>query len=89
MVDKNVDAHGTRAVDEAYLAYLYSDEAQQLIAKNHYRTRKADAAAKVGVTFPALTLFTIDEVFGGWPKAHAKHFADGAEFDGFATGKPE
>jgi ABC-type sulfate transport system substrate-binding protein len=37
VVDKVVDKHGTRAVAEAYLKYLYSDEGQQIAAKHYYR----------------------------------------------------
>jgi sulfate/thiosulfate transport system substrate-binding protein len=80
LVDQNVDKHGTRAVAEAYLKFLYTPEAQALAAKNHYRPRDAAAAAKFPA-FPKIKLFTIDEVFGGWQKAQATHFADGGLFD--------
>jgi sulfate/thiosulfate-binding protein len=78
VVDRNVDKHGTRAVAEAYLKFLYSPEGQAITAKNHYRPRSAAAG---GQTFPKIKLFTIDEVFGGWQKAQATHFADGGIFD--------
>jgi len=78
VVDRNVDKHGTRAVAEAYLKFLYSPEGQAIAAKNHYRPRSAAAG---GQTFPKIKLFTIDEVFGGWQKAQATHFADGGIFD--------
>ncbi|HVV51005.1 MAG TPA: sulfate ABC transporter substrate-binding protein [Polyangia bacterium] len=81
VVDKNVDRHGTRAVAEAYLKFLYSDEGQELAVKNHYRPRSAAVAAKHAGAFPAVKLFTIDQVFGGWKKAQATHFADGGTFD--------
>jgi sulfate/thiosulfate transport system substrate-binding protein len=80
VVDKNVDKHGTRAVAEAYLKFLYTPEGQELAAKNHYRPRDAAAAAKFPA-LPKIKLFTIDEVFGGWTKAQATHFADGGTFD--------
>jgi sulfate transport system substrate-binding protein len=79
VVDKNVDKHGTRAVAEAYLKFLYTPEAQALAARHHYRPRDAKAAATAPL--PAIKLFTIDQVFGGWQKAQATHFADGAIFD--------
>jgi sulfate/thiosulfate-binding protein len=79
VVDKNVDKHGTRAVAEAYLKFLYTPEGQVIAAKNHYRPRDAQAAAKGD--FPKIKLFTIDQVFGGWTKAQARHFADGGIFD--------
>jgi sulfate/thiosulfate-binding protein len=81
VVDRNVDKHGTRAVAEAYLKFLYTDEGQELAVKNHYRPRSATVAAKHAGTFPKIKLFTIDGLFGGWHKAQATHFADGGTFD--------
>ncbi len=81
VVDKNVDRKGTRAVATAYLEYLYSEEAQDLIGKNFYRPISEKARAKYASTFPKLKLFTIDEAFGGWAKAAREHFADGGTFD--------
>ncbi len=81
LVDKVVLRHGTRAVAEAYLNYLYTPEAQELIAKHHYRPRDAAVAARHAAEFPKLELVTIDAAFGGWKKAQAAHFADGAAFD--------
>jgi len=80
VVDKNVDKHGTRAVAEAYLKFLYSPAGQEIAAKNHYRPRDPAAAAKFAA-LPQIKLFTIDGVFGGWQKAQAAHFADGGIFD--------
>jgi sulfate transport system substrate-binding protein len=81
VVDKNVDAKGTRALAEAYLKWLYSDEAQEIIGKNFYRPRSEAALAKYTAQFPKIELVTIDRAFGGWAKAQAAHFADGAVFD--------
>ena len=81
VVDKNVDKHGTRAVAEAYLKFLYTDEGQELAAKHYYRPRNAAIAAKHPATFPKVKLFTIDESFGGWKKAQKTHFDDGGVFD--------
>jgi sulfate transport system substrate-binding protein len=61
--------------------YLYSEEGQEIAAKNFYRPTKEDVAAKYANTFPKIELFTIKDVFGGWQKAHKDHFADGAAFD--------
>jgi len=80
VVDKVVDKHGTRALAEEYLKYLYSPEAQELAAKNYYRPRLASVVAKYAATFPSVPLVTIDQ-FGGWDKAQATHFADGGTFD--------
>lgn len=81
VVDRVVDRKGTRAVAEAYLRYLYSDAAQDLAARNHYRPRNAAILARYRQSFPDIPLFTIDDVFGGWAAAHRTHFADGAIFD--------
>ncbi len=81
VVDKIVDKHGTRKVAEAYLQYLYSPEGQEIAAKNYYRPIDPTIAAKYADAFPKIPLFTIDEVFGGWKKAQAEHFADGGIFD--------
>ncbi|WP_019141593.1 sulfate ABC transporter substrate-binding protein [Noviherbaspirillum massiliense] len=81
VVDKVVDRRGTRKVAEAYLQYLYTEEAQEIIAKNYYRPTVEKEAKKYASQFPKLTLFTIDDVFGGWTKAQKVHFADGGTFD--------
>jgi len=81
VVDRNVDRKGTRKVAEAYLQYLYSEEGQEIAARNFYRPSDAKVAAKYAKQFPALTLVTIDGAFGGWPNATKTHFADGGTFD--------
>lgn len=81
VVDKVVDRKGTRAAAEAYLKFLYTPEAQEIIAQNHYRPRDPAVAAKYAKTFPSVTLVTIDGAFGGWRKAQETHFADGGIFD--------
>jgi sulfate/thiosulfate-binding protein len=81
VVDKVVDRRGTRKVAEAYLRYLYSPEGQEIAAKDGYRPRDANVAAKYAGKFPRLAMFTVDDTFGGWQKAQATHFADGGTFD--------
>jgi sulfate/thiosulfate transport system substrate-binding protein len=81
VVDKVAGKHGTKAVAQAYLEYLYTPQGQEIAAKNFYRPRDPGVAAKYAAAFPKVKLVTIDEVFGGWKKAHAAHFADGALFD--------
>jgi sulfate/thiosulfate transport system substrate-binding protein len=80
VVDRNVDAHGTRPVAEAYLQYLYEEPAQEIIARNFYRPRNAAVSARYAKQFPAMQLATIAD-FGGWTAATARHFADGGVFD--------
>lgn len=82
VVDKNADRKGTRKVAEAYLQYLYSPEGQRIAAKNYYRPRFPEHAAKEDAErFVDVKLFTIDDKFGGWVKAQPEHFGDGGVFD--------
>jgi sulfate transport system substrate-binding protein len=81
LVDKVVDKKGTRKVAQAYLDHLYSDEAQDIIGANFYRPTGEKARAKYASSFAKVELFTIDQAFGGWARAAADHFADGASFD--------
>ena len=81
IVDKNVDKHGTRAVAEAYLNFLYTDEGQEIEARNFYRPTNPVVFKRHNAQFPKLKLVTVDEAFGGWTKAQQTHFADGGLFD--------
>jgi sulfate/thiosulfate-binding protein len=81
LVDKVVDKKGTRKVAEAYLRYLYTPQAQDVIAKHYYRPRNPQVAARYKARFPNVRLFTIDRNFGRWRKAQANHFNDGGLFD--------
>jgi sulfate transport system substrate-binding protein len=81
VVDKNARRHGTTDVATAYLNYLYSDEGQEIAAKNFYRPRNGTIAAKYAANFTQLKLVTVDQEFGGWTKAQQIHFADGGVFD--------
>ncbi|MDM5180844.1 sulfate ABC transporter substrate-binding protein [Massilia sp. DJPM01] len=88
VVDKVVDKRGTRKVAQAYLQFLYTDEGQEIAAKNYYRPVVPKIAAKYAAQFPKVKLFTIDDVAGGWSKAQKAHFADGGVFDQvYLTGK--
>jgi sulfate transport system substrate-binding protein len=81
VVDRVVDRRGTRAVAEAYLRYLYSRPGQELAAAHFYRPRDPAVAARYAGRFPPVRTFTVGEVFGGWARAQAVHFADGGIFD--------
>ncbi len=87
IVDKNVDKKGTRAVAQAYLEFLYTEEAQDIIGKHFYRPTSAKAQAKYAKQLPKLNLFKIEDAFGGWEKAAKVHFADGGSFDQIYTKK--
>jgi len=86
IVDKTVDKRGTRGIAEAYLQFLYSDEGQEIAAKNFYRAQSPKVLEKYAAQFPKVELFTIDEVFGGWQKAQKTHFNDGGTFDAIYQG---
>ncbi|BCJ92143.1 sulfate ABC transporter substrate-binding protein [Terrihabitans soli] len=81
VVDKFADKHGTKELAKAYLDYLYSPEGQEIIAGFNNRVRDEAVAEKHKAEFPAVRLLTVENVFGGWDKAQAEHFASGAKLD--------
>ena len=83
LVVKNAERKGTSAVAQAYLEYLYTPEAQKIIAENYYRPALPELVdAEDLERFPPVELVTIDDpIFGGWAKAGPKFFADGGIFD--------
>ncbi|MCP3710248.1 sulfate ABC transporter substrate-binding protein [Paraburkholderia sp. CNPSo 3274] len=81
IVDKVVDKRGTRKTAQAYLDYLYSPAAQEIIAQHHLRPRDAAVLAKHANEFKPIKTFTVEQVFGSWQSAQATHFADGGTFD--------
>jgi sulfate/thiosulfate transport system substrate-binding protein len=80
LVDAVVDRRGTRALAEAYLAFLYTPQAQAIAAAHYLRPRSAEVAARFADRFPKIELLTIAD-FGGWAAAQQTHFADGGIFD--------
>jgi sulfate/thiosulfate transport system substrate-binding protein len=86
VVEKVTRKKGNEAIAKAYLEHLYSDEGQELAAKNFYRPRNEAIAKKYEQRFPKLKLITIDQAFGGWQKAQKTHFADGGVFDEIQKG---
>ena len=81
IVDKVVDARGTRDLAQAYLEGLYSEEGQRIAARHSYRPSNASVLAEFSARFPGLELFTIEEVGGSWSEAQARFFGDGGVFD--------
>jgi sulfate/thiosulfate-binding protein len=81
VVEKVAKRRGTLELAQAYLNYLYSPEGQEVIARNFYRPRATEVAAKYEKTFPKLELVTVNDFFGGWQKAQKTHFNDGGTFD--------
>jgi sulfate transport system substrate-binding protein len=86
VLDGNAKRHGTDKVAEAYLRYLYTPEAQEIIAQNYYRPIDPAVQAKYAANFPKLNLVTIDGAFGGWQAAQKRFFADGGVFDAIYSG---
>ncbi|WP_028227777.1 sulfate ABC transporter substrate-binding protein [Paraburkholderia ferrariae] len=81
IVDKVVDKRGSRKVAQAYLDYLYTPAAQEIIARHHLRPRDAGVLAKHASEFKPIKTFTVEQMFGSWQNAQAMHFADGGTFD--------
>ncbi len=81
VVDKVVDKRGTRRIAEAYRQDWYTEQGQEIAARNFYRPISQKIAARYAKQFPRMNLFTIDSMFGGWQKAQKTHFADGGVFD--------
>jgi sulfate transport system substrate-binding protein len=80
VVDKYAKKHAAEKVAEAYLRYLYTPQAQEIIAQNHYRPLDTATAARHAKDFPQIELVTIQQ-FGGWKSAQPKFFGDGGVFD--------
>jgi len=85
LIDGVVDRKGTRAAAEAYLAFLYSPEGQDIAARNYFRPTDPEVLSRYSKEFPQLRLFTVGDVFGGWPKAQKEHFSDGGVYDRLFT----
>ncbi|SAL70743.1 sulfate-binding protein [Caballeronia arvi] len=81
IVDKVVDKRGTRKEAQAYLDFLYTPAAQEIIAQHHLRPRNTNVLAKHAGEFKALKTFTVEQMFGSWQQAQKTHFADGGTFD--------
>lgn len=81
VVDRVVEARGTRLLAQAYVEFLYTPQAQEIAAKHFYRPRLEAVAQKYAAQFPTTRLFTVEEMFGSWRKAHQTHFAEGGLFD--------
>lgn len=84
VVDRNVERRGTHRVATEYLKYLYSPQAQEIIARNYYRPTDPEVAKKYASQFPKVELVTIED-FGGWSEAQKVHFAEGGIFDQIAA----
>jgi sulfate transport system substrate-binding protein len=87
VVDENVDRKNTREAAEAYLEYLYTDDAQEIIAKHYYRPSNEEVLKNHSSTFPDMRLFSITEIAKGFPDAHKQFIAEGGVFDSIYRSK--
>ena len=81
VIERNVRRHGNKNIAEEYLKYLYTPQGQEIAVKHYYRPTLQSVVQKYADKFPAVKLFTVDEMFGGWQKAQETHFADQGTFD--------
>ena len=81
VVDGNVDGRKTRAAAQAYLEFVYTAQAQELVAKHYYRPSDPDVAKKHEATFPAMRRFAVTEIAADFPAAHKRFVAEGGVFD--------
>ncbi|MCG5500281.1 thiosulfate ABC transporter substrate-binding protein CysP [Ectothiorhodospira lacustris] len=81
VVDRVVDRRESRPLAEAYLQYLYSSRAQEILAGFHYRVIDESVVASQGEAFPEVELFTAEDIFGSWAEAQQRHFSDGGTLD--------
>jgi sulfate transport system substrate-binding protein len=80
-IDGNVEQNGTTELAQAYLEYLYSEEAQRLLAEFYYRVHDETVQAEFADRFPAVEFLTVEEIAGSWENAMSEHFADGGKLD--------
>ena len=81
VVDKIADARGSRAIAEAYLKFLYSPEGQEIIVQFGNRVHEPSVVERHKADFPEVKLYTVEDVFGGWPKLTKEHFGSGGILD--------
>jgi sulfate transport system substrate-binding protein len=76
VVDTYVDKHGSREAAEAFVAFLFTREAQEIFAEYGLRSVDPEVAKATADRYPPIEdLFTI-EYFGGWSKATPDYFGD-------------
>ena len=80
-VDEVVERHGSRALVDTYLHFLYSREGQEIIARNYFRPRDAEVGRKYADRFAPVRMLDVGRLFESWDEAQSKHFADGGVFD--------
>ncbi len=87
VVDKYAAEHGTEAVAEAYLRFLYTPAAQEIAAEHFFRPSLEEVARRHEALFPPMKMFTVQEMFGSWKQAQKTHFDEGGIFDQIARSR--
>jgi sulfate/thiosulfate transport system substrate-binding protein len=80
VVDAVALRHGTTALAQAYLEFLYTPEGQEIAARHYYRPRDPAVLEKYRAQFAQVELVDIGH-FGGWKVAQKQHFVPGGVFD--------
>lgn len=80
-IDKNLQGNGSTAAAKAYLHFLYTPEAQQVLTDFNYRVNNPQLMAQQRARFPEVSLFRVEDQFGSWEQAMKTQFATGGEFD--------
>lgn len=87
VVEKVVQKRGTRNVATAYLNFLFTPQAQEIMAKHNFRPRDPAVLKQYASRFPTIKTFTVEADLGGWEKVNKVHFADGGIYDQIAAAK--
>ena len=80
-VDANVARNKSEALAKAYLEFLFTNEAQETMAKLGYRPINAEILRKYSNLFPQLDLFPISFIARDWDDAQQKFFASNGVID--------
>ena len=86
MLFRSAAKKGTATLAKAYLDFLWTPEAQEIIAKNNFRPRDAAVFKRHAQRFAPIKLFTVEQQLGGWTKVAKTHFVDGGQYDQIMAG---
>jgi len=81
VVDEYAERNGNTELAHDYLSYLYTEQAQRLLAGFNYRVNNDTVRAEFADRFPKTELLRVEDVFGGWPQAMKTHFESGGILD--------
>lgn len=87
VVSAVTDKKGTSAIAHEYLAYLYSDKAQELAASMYLRPSVPAVLEANRARFPDMQTFLANDVFGDWQTIMSTYFKEGGKFDTLTLGK--